>query len=173
MLSSEQRIQLESWAREVIPRALAYARSLLRDSIQAEDVVQECLLRLLRHVGDYDLPRDGIKLLFRAVSRLCLNEMSRKRAHVSLTDVPLADNGMASPDEIAIGHELEAEIAEGLAALPEMQRAALELRALGQSKEEIAAILEISASNAGVLVHRARQSLSAYLQAETKEELKP
>jgi RNA polymerase sigma-70 factor (ECF subfamily) len=164
MLSREERTRLEAWAREVLPRALAYARSLLRDPIQAEDVIQECLLRLLRHADTYDLPRDGVKILFKAVSRLCLNEQSRRRAFVSLSaGLSLADTDQPSPEEVAIGHELEEEIAEGLAALPEMQRAALELRALGQSKEEIAEILEVSPSNAGVLVHRARQALAVHL----------
>jgi RNA polymerase sigma-70 factor (ECF subfamily) len=164
MLSHEERTRLEQWAREVLPRALAYARSLLRDPIRSEDVVQECLLRLLRHAGTYDLPRDGVKILFKAISRLCLNETTRRRAMVSLSlDLPVADNRFPSPEEVLIGRELQEEIAEGLAQLPELQRAALELRALGQSKEEIAEILEVTSSHAGVLVHRARQGLAAHL----------
>src|SRR5436305_13901663 len=90
--------------------------------------------------------------------------MTRRRALVSLSmDFTVADSRFPSPEEVLIGRELQQEIAEGLALLPELQRAALELRALGQSKEEIAEILEVSPSNAGVLVHRARQALAAHL----------
>src|SRR5262245_60982840 len=139
MLSGDERARLETWAREVLPRALGYARSLLRDPVQAEDVVQESLLRLLRHASTYDLPRDGVKLLFRAISRLCINETTRRRALVSLSvDIAVIDTSLPSPEEVLIGRELEQTVAEGLAALPPLQRAALELRALGQSKEEIA-----------------------------------
>src|SRR5256885_17016760 len=101
MLSHEERTRLEQWAREVLPRALAYARSLLRDPVRAEDVVQECLLRLLRHASTYNLPRDGVKILFRAVSRLCITESTRRRYLVSLsTGIALADHGLRPPDEI-------------------------------------------------------------------------
>lgn len=164
MLSAEQRQLLEAWACEVTPRALAYARSLLRDAVRAEDVVQECLLRLLRHASTYNLPRDGVKILFRAVSRLCITESTRRRHLVSLsTGIALADRALRPPDEILAGLELEQAVAEGLAGLPQLQRAALELRALGQSKDEIAEVLEITPSYAGVLVHRARHSLAAFL----------
>jgi DNA-directed RNA polymerase specialized sigma24 family protein len=44
-----------------------------------------------------------------------------------------------------------------------MQRAAVELRSLGMSKEEIAEVLEVSATNAGVLVYRGRHALAEEL----------
>src|SRR5262249_37782165 len=138
MLSARHRAELEAWAREVTPRALAYARGLLREPVRAEDVVQECLLRLFRPVPAYGLPHDGVKLLFRAVSRLCLNENVRRRSLVSLScDFPVVDPSDRPPEEVLIGRELERAVADALAELPPMQRAAVELRALGQSKEEI------------------------------------
>ena len=47
--------------------------------------------------------------------------------------------------------------------LPETQRAALELKSLGHSLQDIADALGVSPSNAGVLVHRARQAMSRFL----------
>ena len=47
--------------------------------------------------------------------------------------------------------------------LPTQQRAAVELKAFGYSQQEIAEMLGITTSNAGVLVHRARQTLAQYL----------
>src|SRR5262245_9280357 len=61
------------------PRAVAYAASLLRDAVLAEDVVQDCYCRLLQKAGEYDLPRDGAKLLFRAVTNACINHTTRRR----------------------------------------------------------------------------------------------
>jgi RNA polymerase sigma-70 factor (ECF subfamily) len=167
MLSTSLRDRLDTWARGVIPRALAYAQSLLRDRTQAEDVVQECLFRLLRRAEEYDLERDGVRLLFRAISNLCINETTRRKTIASLDVVGEGEGPIAVEDRLArlpedelAGKELQTAIAAGLDRLPPLQRAALELRALGQGKAEIAEILQVSESHAGVLVHRARLALA-------------
>jgi RNA polymerase sigma-70 factor (ECF subfamily) len=170
MLDPTQRAALDDWAHQVLPRAVAYARSLLRDRERAEDVVQECLYRLLRRAGDYDLPADGVKLLFRAITNLAINEGSRRRALASLDTggedegpLPVEDRLAALPEQELSRRELQAALDAAMAKLPPLHRAALELRALGQGKAEIAAILQVSPSHAGVLVHRARQALAAEL----------
>lgn len=179
MLSDAQRDQLEAWAAAVLPRAVAYARSLLKDRSQAEDVVQECLYRLLRRAGEYELLRDGVKLLFRAVSNLCINKAQRDKTLASLDTggdeegaIPVEDRLAELPEQALLRDELQAAVDAALQKLPPLQRAALELRALGQGKAEIAAVLEISASNAGVLVYRARQFLAEEL-APLLEDVSP
>ncbi len=165
MLNDAVRDRLDAWVRIVTPRALAYAHSLLHDRDRAEDVVQECLYRLLRHAADYDLERDGVRLLFRAVSNLCINLTTRAKEITGLgtgdegEPMPVEDKLARLPEDILIGAELQAAIASAMEKLPPLQRAALELRALGQAKAAIAEILEVSESNAGVLVYRARQTL--------------
>src|SRR3954452_19706641 len=84
MLDDARRDELDAWARQVVPRALAYARSLARGPAQAEDLVQECLYRLLRRAGEDDLLRDGVKRLFRAISTRAINEASRRRTLATL-----------------------------------------------------------------------------------------
>src|SRR3954469_13181264 len=58
----------EAWVLATLPRAVAYAASLLRDRALAEDVVHDCYVRLLRKSETYDLPRDGTRILFRAIT---------------------------------------------------------------------------------------------------------
>jgi RNA polymerase sigma-70 factor (ECF subfamily) len=174
MLTDDQRRRFEAWIVAVAPRALAYARSLVRDPSRADDVVQECLYRLLRKAADYDLERDGAKLLFKAISNLCINQATREKAVLSLDaapdpddgPLPLPDRAALSPDRIAQQRELEERVRVALQALPPVQRAAVELRALGLSKEEVAEALGVSATNAGVLVYRGRQALARALGAE-------
>ena len=169
MLTDDQRRRFEAWIVAVGPRAIAYARSLVRDPARAEELVQECFYRLLRKAADYDLERDGTKLLFRAISNLCINQATREKALVSLDSGsedgtrPVPDRAALRPDQIAQSRELEGAVREALQALPPLQRAAVELRALGMSKEEIAEALGVSATNAGVLVHRGRQALARQL----------
>jgi RNA polymerase sigma-70 factor (ECF subfamily) len=167
----DQSAALDAWVRQTLAGAVAYARSLLRDPIAAEDVVHDCFCRLLRRADVYDLPRDGTKLLYRAITNACINHTQRARRIDSLDDGEtgeriadrLADERAAGPPEEAVGSELEVAMNRGLGRLSVMQRAAIELRALGHSTEDIADTLGLSATNAGVLLHRARKALAAEL----------
>jgi RNA polymerase sigma-70 factor (ECF subfamily) len=161
--------ELEQWAREVLPRAVAYARTLLNPPAEAEDVVQDVLCRLLDH-DEYDLPADGEKLLFRSITNACINAVTRRRQLASLDGAehpPLRDPLSAStprdPAEVTASREVLDTVEDELKELPEMQRAAVELKALGRSLKHIADVLEVSASNAGVLVHRGRKKLRSRL----------
>jgi RNA polymerase sigma factor (sigma-70 family) len=171
--------ELDAWVLATAARATAYARSLLRNVHQAEDVVQDCYCRLLQKQDVYDLPRDGLKLLLTSISNACINLKTRRRNLVQLQpnterdEAALpepADPRADQPAEIAIGHELEVALAEALGKLPQMQRAAVQLKSLGYSQQQIGEILEISSSNAGVLIHRARHSLSEMLASYTARE---
>ncbi|MBN9123007.1 MAG: sigma-70 family RNA polymerase sigma factor [Planctomycetes bacterium] len=168
MLTNEQRSRLGEWVRAVAPRAVAFARSLVREPSRADDVVQEAFYRLLRKADEYDLERDGLKLLFRTITNLCINATQRDKELVSLSadedrPIEVPDRGGVAPDEAAAGRELESAVAAALQKLPALQRAAVELRALGLSKEEIAEALGVTPTNAGVLVFRGRKALAAEL----------
>jgi RNA polymerase sigma-70 factor (ECF subfamily) len=157
---------LDDWIRAAWPRAVVYARSLLSDRAAAEDVVQECFCNLLRKADVYDLPRDGVPLLMKSISRACLKLNTRGLPMASLngaTTIDPADTGALEPPKVVLHAELEWAVAEALEQLPPMQRAAVELKGLGHSLQEIAEILEVSATNAGVLVHRGRQNLAERL----------
>jgi RNA polymerase sigma-70 factor, ECF subfamily len=155
----------EAWILATLPRAVAYAASLLRDRALAEDVVHDCYVRLLQKSDTYDLPRDGTKLLFRAITNACIDRNYRDRTMLSLeVGTPtLADSRASDPQDLASHRELEEAVAVGLGHLTLAQRGALELKSLGYSLVEIAEALGTSPSNAGVLVHRARKALAGQL----------
>src|SRR5262245_52868090 len=105
MLTDDQRARLGEWVKAVAPRAVAFARSLVRSTDQAEDVVQECLYRLLRRAAQYDLERDGVRLLFRAITNLCINRATRDRELAGLGSddggPEIADRSTHSPQQVA------------------------------------------------------------------------
>jgi RNA polymerase sigma factor (sigma-70 family) len=177
MLSDPQRRRLDAWILEIAPRAVAYAASLLRDRSSAEDIVQDCLYRLLRKAAVYDLERDGNRLLFAAISNACINQNTRQRTLASLSgaaderDLDPIDPATVDPAVSVLTQELRAAIGNAMRQLPEMQRAALELRSLGYGKHEIAQMLDLTPSHAGVLVHRARRRLLELLGPVFGEEL--
>src|SRR5262249_55711692 len=122
----------EAWVLATAPDAVAYAASLLRDRVAAEDIVQDCYCRLLARADVYDLPRDGRKLLFRSISNACINCATRERPLLSLhtaeedgPDPGVADRRTELPEDVLMRRELQNAVGQGLALLPAMQRAAL------------------------------------------------
>lgn len=151
--------------RSSLPRALAYARTLLRDTAAAEDVVQDCYCRLLDKAAVYDLPGEGIKILLRAITNACIDRKSRERVLLSLEveHEQVCESRSPSPLHEAIGRELAARIEVALAGLPVGQRAAVHLSSLGYTLPEVAELLGTSHANARVLVHRGRKALEQSL----------
>jgi RNA polymerase sigma-70 factor (ECF subfamily) len=175
-----QEAKLDTWIRSVAPRAIAYARSLLRRPDTAEDIVQDVFCRLLAH-KEYDLLNDGEKLVFRSVTNACINASTRRKALRSLDETGPDDGSLY--DTVPSGREpepferLEAQhlvqtVARELQLLPPMQRAAVELKAMGQTLERIAEVLDVTRPNAGVLVHRGRKRLRKKLGSRLPEGLR-
>jgi len=158
----DHRASREAWILATLPRAVAYAASLLRDRGLAEDVVHDCYVRLLQKAETYNLPRDGTRLLFRSITNACIDRNYRDRGALSL-EIDGADGRAREPHELAEHHELEAAVAVELGRLSVAQRGALELKSLGYSLAEIAEALGTTSTNAGVLVHRARVALASRL----------
>ena len=106
-----------SWPRF---RASAFARSLLRDPALAEDVTHDCYVRLLAKATIYNLPRDGTKLLYKAITNACIDKNYRDRKMVSLeaetlgeltAKSPLTCSRANDPHELAAHRELEEAVA--------------------------------------------------------------
>ncbi len=160
---------LDDWVRATIPRAIGYARALLRDPVAADDVVQDCYLRLIERSDRYDLQRDGLKLLLRSVTNACIDLRSRQHVLLSLNgdgdDPPrdVVDPTAPSPPHEVIARELAERIEEALARLPIGQGGAIHLTSLGYTLPEVAEMLGTTHGNARVLVHRARKALEADL----------
>lgn len=159
---------LDDWVRATLPRAVGYARALLRDPVAADDVVQDCYARLLERADRYDLPRDGLKILLRSISNACIDLRVRERVLLSLDAAPetlggMVDGANSSPPQQAIARELAERIEEALAKLPVGQRAAIHLTGLGYTLPEVAEMIGTTHGNARVLVQRARKALEADL----------
>jgi RNA polymerase sigma factor (sigma-70 family) len=168
---------IDAWVLATLPRALAFAVGLVSDRDAAEDIVHDCYCRLLQKQDVYDLRQDGAKLLFRSITNACIDR-SRRRSSVSLFAadsgdddnagrmIDVSDSRSPEPWERLDHAELQQAVSAGLEKLPPAQRAALELKSLGHSLQEIGEALNVSATNAGVLIHRARQTLAKHLGTE-------
>jgi len=147
----------DAWVLATLPRATAYARSLV-GPVDADDVVHDCYARLLAKRNEYDLGRDGTKLLFRSITRAAIDRHRRQRPTVSIEGDEISDK-LPEPGDAVIGQEAAERVGELLSKLPVGQRAAIELTAIGYTREELAVALDVTPNHAGVLLHRARATL--------------
>jgi RNA polymerase sigma factor (sigma-70 family) len=142
------------------PRLTAFLERLLAGRDEAEDAVQETLLRAYLGLSGLRRPDHATSWLFGIavnVARMRLrSRVAHDRAVVSLGPSPPA----SSPEQAAERRELLATVREAIGLLPEGQREVVLLHYVdGLSCEEIGAILGRSPGAIRVRLHRARRQL--------------
>lgn len=153
-----------------MPSLLAVARRMLKVDGDAEDVVQEALVRVWHHAGTLELGPGGLRpWLRRVVTNLCLDHLRRHRLTSVVAEVPETPEppGQSRGLEEA---DLAKRVGAALAALPERQRVALTLfHYEGLSQIEVGDMLGISDEAVESLLARARRSLKAALKDEWRQ----
>jgi len=149
---------------------LAVARRMLKMEGDAEDIVQEALVRVWHHAGTLELGPGGLRpWLRRVVTNLCLDHLRRHRLTSVVAEVP------ETPEAPEQGRGLEeADLAKrvgvALDALPERQRVALTLFHFeGLSQIEVGDMLGITDEAVESLLARARRTLKATLKDEWQQ----
>jgi RNA polymerase sigma-70 factor (ECF subfamily) len=150
------------------PSAWSLAFQYLCDPVEAEDVVQEAFLRLLKAAPRYR-PTAGFRTYFsKIVVRLCLDVRSKKRP-VYREAVPQNIDSGDDPESALRRKESADELRRALADLSPMQRMVLLLRHIeGFSYSEIAEAMDISVKAVDSLLQRGRQALRSRLHLRTK-----
>ena len=156
------------------PRIHGYAARLLGDAHEAEDVVQEAMLRLWKVAPEWRSGEARLSTwLYRVTTNLCTDRLRRRarRAGPALEDVPEpGDEAPSAVQGIAEAERLDA-LEAALARLPERQRMAVVLRHLeGLSNPQIAQIMGVGVEAVESLVARAKRGLAREL-APRKDEL--
>jgi RNA polymerase sigma-70 factor (ECF subfamily) len=144
------------------------ARYMLRDGADAEDAVQECYLRALRHFDSYRGP--AMKpWLFAILRNVCRSEFLRRSSVVLTMDGQTEEDENASPlwqeapvsPETEVLHQWDAETIRRLVAeLPAPFREAIVLREINDlSYSEIAAVVGVPIGTVMSRLARARSLL--------------
>jgi RNA polymerase sigma factor (sigma-70 family) len=134
----------------------AYAATLLRDRAAAEDVTAAAFERAYRRRSSFDARRGSARAwLFGIARHAALDELRRRRRAAGLP----ADPPGESEDVAELAARRDA-VRAALGRLSARERELIALRFYaGLSHVELAAVVGISASNAGTLVHRAMTKL--------------
>jgi RNA polymerase sigma-70 factor (ECF subfamily) len=150
-------------ARRCVPPAIRLARRILGNPADAEEVVQEAMLRVWTTAPRWRPQARFRTWLYRVVVNLCLNR-KRRAPFASLADAgDPADPGPNAAAQMQRDQRDRA-IADAVARLPERQGAAIVLTYHeGFSNAETAAVLGTTRSAVETLLVRAKQSLRRQL----------
>ena len=155
----EQQKELEKVIVGMRRRLMDEARRFLRNQDEAEDTVQDVVLKLWTmrdRLGDYR----SVEAMAVVITRhLCL---SRKRDYGKCLDLQAlketTDSG--SPEQLLIGRETEGRLLELIDTLPDRQQAILRMKHVdGMETDEIAALTGMTADSVRQNLSRARRNI--------------
>jgi RNA polymerase sigma-70 factor, ECF subfamily len=154
-----------------IPALRRYAWTLVRDESEADDLVQECLVRALDRLHTCASPSDLRPWLFTIMHNLHCNRWRRARRHLRLNArLPKIDEGQRPPQTISL--EMK-DVIRGLSTLPEEQQHVLLLVAVeGFEYAEAARILDIPVGTVMSRLSRARDRLRGFVEGQERPKLR-
>ncbi|HTW28287.1 MAG TPA: sigma-70 family RNA polymerase sigma factor [Acetobacteraceae bacterium] len=164
-------MSLLSRLEDSIPSLRRYAWTLLRDPAEADDLVQDCLVRALDRLGTVRSEAELRPWLFAILHNLHVSRWRRQRRQrqVAVAD---ADADVAIPASQPAGVEIR-DVLRGIAALPEDQRQIVVLVAVeGLAYAEVAAILGIPVGTVMSRLSRARDRLRAFAEGHERPALR-
>jgi len=145
---------------------------------EAEDIVQETFMRVYANLDKYDSRWKFSTWIFRIGNNLCIDRLRKRRPTWSLdAENPDADGvdgyamlptNDASPEDRMVLSEMQKNVRNAIAQLPDKYRSVVVLRYLQDlSLNEIADILELPVSTVKTRLHRGRESLRRKLEHDS------
>jgi RNA polymerase sigma-70 factor (ECF subfamily) len=156
---------------DATPRLLRFTRSMLAGNpAEAEEVVQEALLRLWRQAGTWQPNGRIATWLHRVAYRLCIDRLRRGNPSVAidLVEHELTDHAPAAEAQLIRLDEVRT-VQAAIDALPPRQRTAVILCHYQEmSQAEAAAVMEIGEAAYESLLARGRRRLREILSSEVE-----
>lgn len=152
--------ELEPYRRELT----GHCRRVLGSTFEAEDAVQETIVRAWRRMDGFEGRSALRSWLRRIATNVCLDMLSKQQRRARpIADVELAP-AEADPAELAASHEaIRVAFAVAVMRLPARQRAVLILReVLRWRAGEVAELLDTSVASVNSALQRARATLAAH-----------
>jgi RNA polymerase sigma-70 factor (ECF subfamily) len=154
---------------------------MLGSTQDAEDLVQETLLRAWRALERFEPRAQFQTWLYRIATNACLDELERRPRRPELID-PFPDHPVGEAEapvydpaaRYAIREGMELALVRAIQQLPGRQRPVLIFRdVLGWSAPEVAELLESSVASVNSALQRARATIEEHLPEAPPEALEP
>lgn len=153
------------------PRLLSHATRVLGDQSEAEDVVQETLVRLWNIAPTWRQGEAKVSTwCFRVLVNLCTDRLRARKPAVDIDTIAEPEADMQTVVEQMTNEARHDALQAALATLPERQRQAVVLRHIEElSNPEIAQIMDIGVEAVESLTARGKRALGAALQGKRAE----
>jgi RNA polymerase sigma-70 factor (ECF subfamily) len=152
-------------SRRHVPAMVGLARRVLGNAADAEDVVQEAMLRVWTHAPRWQPLAAFRTWLTRVVVNLCLDR-KRRKPWVDLDAAGEIADPAPSVPEVAEQNEREQALTAAIGELPDRQRTAIVLTYReGMTNAQVAEVLDTSVSAVETLLIRGKKTLRAKLGA--------
>ncbi len=153
------------------PRLLSHASRVLSDQSEAEDVVQETLVRLWKIAPEWRQGEAKVSTwCFRVLVNLCTDRLRARKPSVDIDAIAEPEADLQSVVEQMTNEARHDALRAALATLPERQRQAVVLRHIEElSNPEIAQIMDIGVEAVESLTARGKRALGAALQGKRAE----
>lgn len=156
----------EQLARELRGPLFGYLRKMLGSGADADDVLQETLMRIAVSLPRLEKTAAVKSWAFRIASNLAIDHI-RKNKRATLVEFTEADDSEDEKEDWLVLDEMSACVRGVIDSLPPDYRAAIVLFNLeGKSVSETAEILGISVGATKVRIHRAKKRLKDALNVE-------
>lgn len=153
-------LDLDDVLRRATPRLQRYAVRRLYDSHEAEEVVQEALLRAYQHRESFATEDDLMAWVTVVTSRLVIDRVRVRGRSVPVAEVPTASRVARDTADVVVARDEARAALDALEAMPARQAAVLWAREVeGLSYDEIARRHALSEPTVRSLLHRARKTL--------------
>jgi RNA polymerase sigma-70 factor (ECF subfamily) len=165
-----QLASLDVLVREHLPAAMRFATRLSGNTHEAEEIVQEALLRAVRRINSYRGESDFRTWLWRIVINVFRDRLRCPRlSTTSVDELSEASDQGSEPDATLMARELSERIAREVSRLPPRQREVLVLVSYeGLGVPQVAELLSISQANVHSTLSAARGKLREILAAYFK-----
>lgn len=153
---------LEELLQSVAPSIQRFGRSMCKNASDADDVLQDTLLAVATHLGEFEGRSSLTSWVFSLTRSACTRRRRGQKNQPHDGDDVLADHAddSPSPEKAAADRELQGALSRALGALPDDYREVLLLRDVeGLTAPEAASSLGISTDALKSRLHRARSAL--------------
>lgn len=156
-------------------RMYAVALRMCGNPEDAQDCLQESMLRVYRSIGGFKAQASFSTWLYRITMNTCLDELRRRKSRPAVSLDGLVDSGWSpsddheGPEQHALRTEARAALERSIHELPEDMRAAVVLRDIyGYSYDEIAKQLDANVGTIKSRISRARERLREKISAHSE-----
>lgn len=147
-------------------RMYAVALRMCGNPEDAQDCLQEAMLRIYRAIGGFKAQSSFSTWVYRITMNTCLDELRRRKNRKSTSLDALYDAGWSpedagqTPEKHALAGDMQRQLHAFIRQLPEDMRAAIVLRDIeGYSYDEIATMLDANVGTIKSRISRGREKL--------------